>query len=127
VRSGRGASHGWREAQTTRRRSSFLLVFARQFSVSHPKRYKAKASVSELALGVVKIWKPGESMRLSLDRSPGMYATAGIFWASGLGDLPVVFNFGFEAKYLVETDIELFGVEADADYKQLSVQLGLGW
>src|SRR4030095_4957701 len=68
-----------------------------------PEKVKANASVSELAWGVVKIWKPGESVRLSLggggslvtaeikfpesgasadDRSPGMYATAGIFWAS---------------------------------------------
>jgi hypothetical protein len=107
----------------------------------------AKASVSELALGVVKIWKPGERVRLFLggggsivaaelkfpesgagadDRSPGMYATAGIFWASGL-DLPVYFNFGFEVKFLTGTDIELFGVEGDADYKQLSALFGLGW
>jgi len=107
----------------------------------------AKASVSELALGIVKIWKPGERVRLFLggggsivatelkfpetgvgadDQSPGMYATAGIFWAS-VTEFPVHFNFGFEVKFLAGTDIELFGVKGDADYKQLSALFGLGW
>jgi hypothetical protein len=102
-------------------------------------------SVGELSFGVLKVWKHSGGLKPYVgggvsavnaegeadigpfsidddDTSPGLYGQGGIAWR--LGER---FNLGFDARILLGTDVELFGVEGDADYFQVGVLLGWGW
>lgn len=103
-------------------------------------------AVVEFCFGVNKTWKPQGNVRpfiggglssvaaaLDLDAgifgdvddddsSLGAYVHGGVFWRIGSR-----FNIGLDARILTGTDIELFGVEGDADYFQLGMLLGWGW
>jgi len=66
----------------------------------------------------------GEFMGLSAsddDTGVGGYAHGGFFWV-----VTGTFSVGLDARILAGTDIELFGVEGDADYFQIAFVLGWG-
>jgi hypothetical protein len=102
-------------------------------------------SVAELDFGVNKTWKlkgparpfiggglasvgasytieaPGDDIDDN-DSSGGAYFHGGVFWRIGKR-----FNIGIDGRFLVGTNITLFGVDGDADYAQLGMILGWGW
>ena len=101
-------------------------------------------AVSEISFGVNKTWEKGV-MRPFIggglaavgasysidgpgptidddDGSGGLYFHGGIYWR-----LKSRFNIGIDGRFLVGTNVTLFGEEGDADYVQLGMILGWGW
>ena len=101
-------------------------------------------SVSELFFGVNKTWEMGVTRPFiggglaavgagyeidgpggtidDDDGAGGVYFHGGVYWR-----LKSRFNIGIDGRFLVGTDVTLFGVEGDADYLQLGMILGWGW
>jgi hypothetical protein len=75
------------------------------------------------ALGAsYKIDVPGGGDIDDDDGSGAFYVHGGLFWRLGSR-----FNIGFDGRFLVGSDVTLFGVEGDADYAQFGMILGWGW
>ncbi len=111
-----------------------------------PREILQEMSMNELDVGFVKVFAVGESARpfvgsgiafvdveLDLqelgredDQSQGWFARGGVFWTSA--DMSRLrWNYGFEVKLLVGTDIRLRDTKGDADYLQIAFLLGNGW
>lgn len=56
------------------------------------------------------------------DGSGGIYVHGGVYWRLGSR-----FNIGFDGRFLVGSDVTLFGADGDADYAQVGMILGWGW
>ena len=107
---------------------------------------KLTGTVSELSVGVMKVWEPKGNTRPFIaggissvtaklevdnpvlgkisedDTSIGYYVQGGVFWRIGTR-----FNIGFEGRLLTGTDITIGTVKGDADYGQFGLLLGWGW
>ena len=105
--------------------------------------WNREGRVSDLSLGVRKIWRPGEKTNLFLgggyslvsaklqnkvspqpdgsDRTSGASLEAGIYWRWETGLI-----FGFSSRALLGADIRFSGEEGDADYLELSILIGWG-
>lgn len=107
---------------------------------------KLTGSVSELSVGVMKVWEtkgntrpflgggvsdvmakfefdePGPGKISEDDTSVGYYAQGGVFWRIGRR-----FNIGLEARVLTGTHIRIGAAGGDADYGQFGLLLGWGW
>ncbi len=102
-------------------------------------------AVTEVDFGVNKTWVTKSSMRPYIggglaavgahitidtpggdidddDSTGGLYFHGGVYWRIGSR-----FNIGVDGRFLVGTDVTLFGEEGDADYVQLGMVLGWGW
>ena len=104
------------------------------------------ATITELSFGVSKIWKVGKNTRPHIgggaamvtaaleaelgsfgstsvdDSSPGFYVDGGVYWRLGRR-----FNIGVDARVMLGTDIEFYGIKGDANYTQIGLLLGWGW
>lgn len=56
------------------------------------------------------------------DTSPGLYFHGGLSFPLGPS-----FRLGLDARAVVGTEIEVFGVDSDADYRQIAFVLGWSW
>jgi hypothetical protein len=103
-------------------------------------------SVSEYALGVMKVWEPqgkivrpyvgggvaAVTMSFSVDTGGGdfilhdttsaFYVDGGVFWRTGKR-----FNIGLGARLMTQARGEIQGVRGDADYVQFHALAGFGW
>ena len=106
---------------------------------------EAYSAMSELSVGIAGAWQSQGRLRGYVaggfsfvqaamevdtffgdvdddDDSLGGWIEAGMAWRLGRH-----FSLGFGARTLVGTDIELFGIEGDADYFQFGPLLGWSW
>lgn len=112
-------------------------------------RVAARGELIELNVGVDKVWakqssvvrpyigggvafvdakiEDNESGLKGGDHSPGLYARAGILWATGGHSGGLLWNWGFDMRALIGTEIEFAGISGNADYVQLGLLLGMGW
>jgi len=110
---------------------------------------EAEGKLTEMSVGVDKIWKPADSILRPVigggisyvraryevvatgvnddDATPGVYVHGGLFWATHAGSGPPSLNYGFDVRLVGGTDLELAGVSGDVDYAQIAFLMGIGW
>lgn len=104
-----------------------------------------EATITELSFGVNKTWSPHRNIHPYVgggltrvdaeiqvdlggisasedDSSIGLYGHGGVYWRIGSR-----FNIGGDIRIVRGTDINLAGLEGDADYEQFAILLGWGW
>ena len=104
-----------------------------------------EGSITEFSFGVLKTWKegtirpfvggglalveaeievdgPGGASASDDDNSGAIYGQGGVYWRIGPR-----FNIGGDVRVLLGSDVEIGGVDREADYFQIGLLLGWGW